>query len=109
MAAFWGVAPRTLVEVDRRFRATTLIMEAVSTSETSVSLYQPTPLYIPKDSHFFTRQPLKMETACFSETSASTCKYTWRQNPRPLQQHDDDNHHERLKSHRIFLLVGVRT
>jgi hypothetical protein len=57
MAAFWDVAPRTLVEVDRRFRATTLIMEAVSASETSVSLYQPTPLYIPKDSHFLFVSP----------------------------------------------------
>jgi hypothetical protein len=27
-------------------------------------------------------QPLEIETTCLSETSASTCKYTWRQNPR---------------------------
>jgi hypothetical protein len=26
-------------------------------------------------------EPLKMEIACFSETSASTDKSTWRQNP----------------------------
>jgi hypothetical protein len=30
-------------------------------------------------------QSMKMETGCFSKTSASTCKYTQRQNPRPLQ------------------------
>jgi hypothetical protein len=32
-------------------------------------------------------QPPKMEAACFSKTSASTCNYTRCQNLRPLQQH----------------------
>jgi hypothetical protein len=41
------------------------------------------PLYYPA----LSLQLLKMETACFSETSASTCKYTWRQNLRRLQQY----------------------
>jgi hypothetical protein len=33
-----------------------LMMEAVSTSETSVSFYQTTLRYIPEDSHFHTRR-----------------------------------------------------
>jgi hypothetical protein len=52
------------------------------------------PLYFPA----LSLQPLKMETACLSETSASTCKYTRRQNPRPLQH---DNNPESLKPHQI--------
>jgi hypothetical protein len=36
--------------------------------------------------------------ACFSEMLASTCKSTWRQNPRLLQQ-PDDNRCENIKSH----------
>jgi hypothetical protein len=45
MSVFWYVAPRSLVEIDRRFTGAciiALIMEAVSTSETSVSLYEAT-------------------------------------------------------------------
>jgi hypothetical protein len=44
MAVFWVVAPCSLVEVYRRFRdwAIALMMEAASTSETSVNLYQTT-------------------------------------------------------------------
>jgi hypothetical protein len=53
------------------------------------------PLYFP----VLSLQPLKIETACFSETSASTCKYTQRQNPRPLQQQHDNNRHDSLISH----------
>jgi hypothetical protein len=52
MAVFWVVAPCSLVEVYRRFRgAYYLMMEAVSTSETSVNIYQITRLNIPEDSH----------------------------------------------------------
>jgi hypothetical protein len=41
MTVFWDVAPCDLVEVYRRFRgAIALIMEAESTSETSVNIYQ---------------------------------------------------------------------
>jgi hypothetical protein len=47
-----------------------------------------------------------METACFSETSASTCKYTQRQNQRPPQQ-QDDNRHESPKSHLVNNLFVV--
>jgi hypothetical protein len=46
-AVHWVAAPRSLVEVYRRFRGTffraiALIMEAASVSETSVDSYQPT-------------------------------------------------------------------
>jgi hypothetical protein len=37
MTVFWDVAPYSLVEDGRRFRKITLMMETVSTSETSVS------------------------------------------------------------------------
>jgi hypothetical protein len=42
MAVFWDVAPCSLVEIDRRFRgqSVALMMEAVSTSESSVSFYR---------------------------------------------------------------------
>jgi hypothetical protein len=54
MTVFWDVAPCNVVQIDRRFRDAyclliALMMEAVSTSETSVSFYQTTP--IPEDSH----------------------------------------------------------
>jgi hypothetical protein len=46
MTAFWNVAPCSLVEIDRRFRGAyclhhqiALVIEAVSTSETSVNFY----------------------------------------------------------------------
>jgi hypothetical protein len=48
MAAFWDLAPWILVEVYRRFIA--LIMEAASTSETSVNSYQTTRRNNPEDS-----------------------------------------------------------
>jgi hypothetical protein len=41
MVVFWVVAPCSLAEVYRRFRgAIALMMEAASTSETSVNVYQ---------------------------------------------------------------------
>jgi hypothetical protein len=50
---FWDVAPCNLVGVDQRFRGsasiTTLIMEAVHTSETSVYSNETTQCYIPED------------------------------------------------------------
>jgi hypothetical protein len=51
MAVFWVVAPCSLVEVYRRFRVIALMMQAVSTSETSVNFYQTTQRYNPEDSH----------------------------------------------------------
>jgi hypothetical protein len=46
---FWDVAPCSLLEIDRRFIA--LMMEAVSTSETSVNSYETTGRNIPEDNH----------------------------------------------------------
>jgi hypothetical protein len=43
MTAFWDVAPCSLVDTDRHFRgAIRLMKEAVSSSETLASIYQPT-------------------------------------------------------------------
>jgi hypothetical protein len=54
MAAFWDVAPCSLVEVYRRFRRACYpiiaLLEAASTSETSLNFYQTKWRYIPKDS-----------------------------------------------------------
>jgi hypothetical protein len=50
MAVFWDVAPCSLVEVYRRFRGV-LMMEAVSTSETSVNFNKTTRYNNPEDSH----------------------------------------------------------
>jgi hypothetical protein len=60
----WDVAPCFLVEVCRRFTSAfclhhhgdPLMMEAVSTYETSVNLYQTTRRNIPEDSHYHTRR-----------------------------------------------------
>jgi hypothetical protein len=49
MAVFWVVAPCSLVEVYRRFIA--LMMEAASTSETSVNFHQTTWRNNSEDSH----------------------------------------------------------
>jgi hypothetical protein len=40
MAVFWVVAPCSLVEVYRRFRAMSLMLKAASTSEMLVNFYQ---------------------------------------------------------------------
>jgi hypothetical protein len=64
MAVFWDIAPRSLVEVYRRFRDACclhltkpdliyLMMEAASTSEMSVNFYQTTRRNIPEDSHLY--------------------------------------------------------
>jgi hypothetical protein len=55
MTVFWDIAPRSLVEIYRRSSGASIIramiaMEAVSTSETFVSLYQTTRRNIPEDS-----------------------------------------------------------
>jgi hypothetical protein len=61
MTVFWVVASCRLVEAYRRFKGTchllfqdddALMMEAASTSETSVNLYQTTRRNNPEDSHF---------------------------------------------------------
>jgi hypothetical protein len=51
MAIFWVVAPCSLLEVYRRFRAFALVMEAVNTSETSVNFYKTTRRNNPEDNH----------------------------------------------------------
>jgi hypothetical protein len=50
MAVFWDIAPCSLVEVYRCFRGA-LMMETVSTSETSVNSYQTTRRKNPKYRH----------------------------------------------------------
>jgi hypothetical protein len=59
MAAFCDIAPCSLVEVERRFRDSyclhhhgSLMMEAVSTSETSVYFYETAQRYIPEGYRF---------------------------------------------------------
>jgi hypothetical protein len=53
MTVFWDLAPCSLVEVYRRFSAiVALMMEAASTSETSVNFYQTARRNNPEDSHF---------------------------------------------------------
>jgi hypothetical protein len=55
MAVFWVVAPCGLVGVYRRFRsAIALMIEAASTSETSVNFSQTTRRNNPEDSHLHT-------------------------------------------------------
>jgi hypothetical protein len=54
MAVIWAIAPCSLLEVYRRFRGHLLIalmMEAASTSETSVNFYQTIRRNNPEDSH----------------------------------------------------------
>jgi hypothetical protein len=62
MTVFWDVAQCSLVQIDRRFRGG--IIEAVSTSETSVNFYQTTRRNIAEDSH------LQCLTHCFYNESA---------------------------------------
>jgi hypothetical protein len=53
MAVFWVVAPRSLVEVYRRFRSAcffALMMEAANTSETSAKFYRATRRNNPEES-----------------------------------------------------------
>jgi hypothetical protein len=61
MIVFWDVEPCNLVEIDRRLRGAyclnhSLIMEAVSTSETSVNFYQISERNIPENSHLHNRR-----------------------------------------------------
>jgi hypothetical protein len=61
MYKYWNltvcdVAPCSLVEIYRSFRLIALMMEAVSTSETSVNFYQTTGRNAPEDSHLHIRR-----------------------------------------------------
>jgi hypothetical protein len=59
MAVVWDVTPYGLIEVDRHFRGAYrlyhqgdgMMIEVISTSETSVNFYQATLRNIPEDSH----------------------------------------------------------
>jgi hypothetical protein len=57
MAVFWVVAPCSLVEIYRRFRGAyiALMMEAASTSESSVNFYRTTRRNNQEDSNLHTR------------------------------------------------------
>jgi hypothetical protein len=48
VAVFWDAAPCILVEIKRRFRTIVLMLEAVSTSETSVYSYKTVRRNIPE-------------------------------------------------------------
>jgi hypothetical protein len=54
MTVFRDAAPCSLVDTDRRSTGA-LMMEAVSTSETSVNLYQTTRRNIPEDTHYLVK------------------------------------------------------
>jgi hypothetical protein len=76
MMVFWGVAPCTLVEIDRLFISAycfhhqgALVMEAVRTSEMSKSFYQITRRNIPEDSHIQDYSPLSSSPLCSFQIS----------------------------------------
>jgi hypothetical protein len=61
MAVFWDVASCSQVDTDRRFRGALssiirVMMKAVSSSETSINIYQTTRCYIQEDSYLHTRR-----------------------------------------------------
>jgi hypothetical protein len=98
LTVFWDVAPCSPVETDRRFRGAyclwaALMMEAVSTSETSVNFYETTRSNIPEDSHLHPPddtwvnmeqrwnnidrgKPENSENNCYRETLTTT-NTTW--------------------------------
>jgi hypothetical protein len=75
MTVFWDVAPCVLVESYRRFRGAIraiALMEAVSTSETSVNFYEAKRLNNPEDSHLHTRRREILKPQLLSLISNST-------------------------------------
>jgi hypothetical protein len=69
MTVFWDVAQQRLVEAYRRYRSAyrlhyqgAVMMEAASTSETSVNFYQTTRRNIPEDSHLHARRREKLKS-----------------------------------------------
>jgi hypothetical protein len=62
MTLFWVVAPFSLVEIDQCFRGT-LIIEAVSISETSASFFEATWCNNPEDSHLQNFQCLPLSVS----------------------------------------------
>jgi hypothetical protein len=68
MAAFWDVAPCSLVDNDTCFRVLTaivLMMKTVNISETSVNIYQTTRHNIPEDSHLHIRRRVNLKSHLF--------------------------------------------
>jgi hypothetical protein len=70
MIVSWDVSPCSLVEIDRRY---CLMMEAVSTSETSVSFYLTTRRNIQEDNHLHTRHHENLQSHC-SQINTKTIK-----------------------------------
>jgi hypothetical protein len=71
MTIFWGVAPCSLVDVTDISELLTdsimaLMMEAVSTSETSVNFYQTTRSNITEDTHLHTRRQENLKSHLIS-------------------------------------------
>jgi hypothetical protein len=66
MTAVWDMAPRSLLEVDRRFRGVYCqvapIVEALSASETSVYFYETTRRHIPESSRLRIRHREHMKS-----------------------------------------------
>jgi hypothetical protein len=56
MAVLWAAAPCSVVEIYRRFRGFWAMMEAVSTSKTSINFYQTMRRNISEDSRRHTRR-----------------------------------------------------
>jgi hypothetical protein len=77
VAVFWVVAPCSLLEVYRRFRSACCLhyiatmMEAASTSETSVNFCQNTRRNNPEDTHLLLLKYFQRYLPNFKEKSAS--------------------------------------
>jgi hypothetical protein len=48
VTVFWDIAPCSLVQIDRRFKGVSLMMELVSLSETSANFHETTRRNIPE-------------------------------------------------------------
>jgi hypothetical protein len=66
MAVFWDVGPGSVVNIVRLFRDDTLMMDAVSASEASVSIYQTTWRNIPEGGHLYCRLRENLKSYIFA-------------------------------------------
>jgi hypothetical protein len=77
MAAFWFVAPCSLVQFYRRFKGTccliAVMIEAASISETSANFYKTTRRYNPEDSHL---QPIRLAMPASNNAQTTVCIFT---------------------------------
>jgi hypothetical protein len=55
MTVFWDIVLCSLIEINLCYEMLALMMQAVSTSETSVNFYQTTWRNIPEDSHLLAK------------------------------------------------------